>query len=389
MGMAASQARLLAITARKHDVEYEAQSIQNAKLQLATQTDAIYEEYQRALDATTLTIAAIDPNSGASSLITGTFNNIFSSNRVLPANGSNYVLRDMQNRVVVEDLVAQGYTDFQNAPAYPQTAQMFAMYMLGYDPDSPVSTPDPLNWEYDAWHDSSNQPISDFIQEKFDALMQYMTVNDLVPDTPGTDATHIYNPDLSNATPEQIAKYNQLLNSYIKAIYSNNEVMENVYAEFWNDAPENFDYDLFNYYVGIYNAIQQSGGQCVGISTFDGMNGDAANNSDWLKNMIECGQLRVMKLNHNTSTDVYSLDTITISADANLAHTQTTTIDKTALAKAEAKYNHDMKQIDKKDKRYDLELSKLDTERNALQTEYDSVKKVIDENIEKTFNIFS
>ena len=146
---------------------------------------------------------------------------------------------------------------------------------------------------------------------------------------------------------------------------------------------------MFNYYVGIYNAIQQSGGQCVGISTFDGMNGDAANNSDWLKNMIECGRLSIMKLNHNTSTDVYSLDTITISADANLAHTQTTTIDKTALAKAEAKYNHDMKQIDKKDKRYDLELSKLDTERNALQTEYDSVKKVIDENIEKTFNIFS
>ena len=36
MGMAASQARLLCITARIHDVEYQAQAIQNAKLQLAT-----------------------------------------------------------------------------------------------------------------------------------------------------------------------------------------------------------------------------------------------------------------------------------------------------------------------------------------------------------------
>ena len=227
MGMAASQARLLAITARKHDVEYEAQSIQNAKLQLATQTDAVYEEYQRALDATTLTVAAIDPNSGASSLVTGTFNNLFSSNRILPANGSNYVLRDMQNRVVVEDLVAQGYEDFQSSADYPKNAQMFAMYMLGYEPNSLDSTPDPLNWEYDAWHDdSNNQPISDFIQEKFDALTQYMTDNNL--NGTETPETFIYNPDLSNATPEQIAKYNQLLNSYIKAIYSNNEVTENL-----------------------------------------------------------------------------------------------------------------------------------------------------------------
>ena len=56
MGMAASQARLLTITARMHDVEYQAQSIQNAKIQLATQSDQVYQNYLEALDATTLTI---------------------------------------------------------------------------------------------------------------------------------------------------------------------------------------------------------------------------------------------------------------------------------------------------------------------------------------------
>ena len=59
------------------------------------------------------------------------------------------------------------------------------------------------------------------------------------------------------------------------------------------------------------------------------------------------------------------------------------------LAKAEAKYEHDLKLIDKKDKQYDLSLSKLETERSALTTEYDSVKKVIEDNIERTFGIFS
>ena len=58
MGMAASQARLLTITARLHDVEYKAQSIQNAKIQLSTQSDQVYNEYLEALNATSLTITA-------------------------------------------------------------------------------------------------------------------------------------------------------------------------------------------------------------------------------------------------------------------------------------------------------------------------------------------
>ena len=36
-----------------------------------------------------------------------------------------------------------------------------------------------------------------------------------------------------------------------------------------------------------------------------------------------------------------------------------------------------------------MELSKLETEREALKTEYDSVKKVASDNIERTFGIFS
>ena len=55
MGMAASQARLLTLTARLHDVEFEAQTIQNAKLKLADAEDAIYQRYLDALDATQIT----------------------------------------------------------------------------------------------------------------------------------------------------------------------------------------------------------------------------------------------------------------------------------------------------------------------------------------------
>ena len=48
-----------------------------------------------------------------------------------------------------------------------------------------------------------------------------------------------------------------------------------------------------------------------------------------------------------------------------------------------------MRQINRKDKEYDLDLAKLDTQRQALTKEYEGIKTVINENIERTFGIFS
>ena len=94
MGMAASQARLLCITARIHDVEYQAQSIQNAKTQLATLSDAAYQEYLRELDDTTLTIKALDGN-GDIKRVVATFNNLCSRNRVKSSDDKEYAIYDV------------------------------------------------------------------------------------------------------------------------------------------------------------------------------------------------------------------------------------------------------------------------------------------------------
>ena len=107
MGMAASQARLLSITARIHDVEYQAQSIQNAKIQLATQEDKAYREYNAALEATTLTINAIDLKSGEKSTVPATFNNLCSRNRLTGANGDNYAIRNKEGLLLVENEIEE------------------------------------------------------------------------------------------------------------------------------------------------------------------------------------------------------------------------------------------------------------------------------------------
>ena len=54
MGLAASQARLLLLTARKSDLEYRAQQITNSEMILAMQTEEIAREYSNKLSNQTL-----------------------------------------------------------------------------------------------------------------------------------------------------------------------------------------------------------------------------------------------------------------------------------------------------------------------------------------------
>lgn len=59
------------------------------------------------------------------------------------------------------------------------------------------------------------------------------------------------------------------------------------------------------------------------------------------------------------------------------------------VKKAEAKYEADMKEINKKDTKYDTQLSACETERNAIKEEIDSLKNVIKDNVDLTFKLFS
>ena len=63
--------------------------------------------------------------------------------------------------------------------------------------------------------------------------------------------------------------------------------------------------------------------------------------------------------------------------------------DEVELKKAEAKYEADMKRIDMKDRKYDSDLAALETERNAIKQEIDTLKTVAKDNVERTFKLFS
>ncbi len=64
MGMSSSQARLLSLTARQHDVEWRAQKLQAEKLQLANDSDRVYNTYLNALNSTKIQTRVYDEYNG-------------------------------------------------------------------------------------------------------------------------------------------------------------------------------------------------------------------------------------------------------------------------------------------------------------------------------------
>ena len=387
MGMAASQARLLCITARIHDVEQQAQAIQNAKIQLSTQSDQVYQEYLEALDATTLTIKDWQGNTMVAS-----FSSIVGRNAV-DCGANKYAIRNDRGELVVPDDIYELYTDYMDDGG---VADPYAFAMYAIDPNNLPNYPDEgaennvLEYLKNG-EEASNSTVVALtnMQESMQSLLDengFESYEDLLNTFQSTSSDELEYKSLK----ELKQKYDEINQSFRFQLY--NSYGKNVFNEAagYNQEDESeFNQDDFNYYVDMFKQIQAAGGQCVSIDDYNGTDGDASNNSEWLKNMVASGKFAISMVNKDTKSGEVSFKSTAPNSDTYLGEENVSSIDKTALAKAEAKYEKDMKIIDQKDKKHDMDLSKLETERTALTTEYDSVKKVINDNIERSFGIFS
>ena len=103
--------------------------------------------------------------------------------------------------------------------------------------------------------------------------------------------------------------------------------------------------------------------------------------SGWLLEQLEMANLFVQKLDPETDTwNDYSYVSSSVF---------TTEADDSEVARAEAEYEYTMAEIQSKDKRFDLDLDNINTEHTAVDTEMSSVDKIVDDNIKKTFEVFS
>ena len=113
MGLAASQVRLLSLTARQHTVEYEAQRIEAQKLALANESDQVYNTYLEALDATKVQYKVVS-NDGSTNYNDATFANLAAAGFLFNVNGK--VFNNLDD--VKKALKADGVADISAADSY-------------------------------------------------------------------------------------------------------------------------------------------------------------------------------------------------------------------------------------------------------------------------------
>ena len=387
MGMAASQARLLSLTARLHDVEFEAQSIEQAKLSLADQEDAVYQKYLDALDATCITGKLM--RDGEQATVAATFQNLCGGWENTLAVGSGNLAYGLVNqssgKLYVTQAVYDGYKKYSG-----NDADEFALQMLGFSQaeiEAYIKHRDTKGTFY---------PLSDTTNST--ASKKLVKVDASVDSYSYGNTYYIKNAEGGYSECTDIASYTKKDENgntiFDTDALSTAELYTKISEDDTTTTPEAIIVDVKaideklktsegNYYQNIFRMIQDCNG-CEVIAE------EYKNDSEWLTSMVEQGQIGIYILSESADEeDGYKFEQTSTSSGGYLSDTYISSIDSTELKRAEAEYNKDLKAINRKDTQYDLALEELETERTAITTELDSLRTVIDDNIERTFGIFS
>ena len=103
MGMASSQARLLNLTARMHQIEYKAAKLEAQKLQLSNESSAVYDTYLEALDATKIQYSTLTSD-GSITYIDATYAALQAAGYILVFKDQDIITEDNYDaRILVDE----------------------------------------------------------------------------------------------------------------------------------------------------------------------------------------------------------------------------------------------------------------------------------------------
>lgn len=488
MGMASSQARLLSMTARMSNNEFEQQSIAHSKQRLADRTDQINDSYLDALNKTKYQVLT-GYNGSEASYADITYNQITGCNAV--ASGKQYIVKDNKGKVLVSQQIADAYK--KNNGDFNRFLRDLGLTQANIDVSKYTESEEAIHDAWDKYLSSVGKSIDDmdsqhilgfgynsFSNESFDGYPTYNSAYAATADGQETlnlfkDSTGYYtnrytvearqytdeNGDIQTGvfyqTREQQGtnEYTQLFDVTYntadgKFTYTNGAgdkvETETLYASegpagqaiisedqknyltlvdpaanqyksesgilytvtdtpkalnfegtttsqrelydyavalteaYYNNSNSastanlTYDAERVNYYKNIFNEMRS-----CGYTTTE--NESDLKDSNWFVNKVKSGEL---VLAYYSTTEKSFINT-TLDDDESITEKE----DKTAIAIAEQEYNTKLDRIEKEEKQFDMELNKLEAEHSALQTEYDSVQKVISKNIEKSYNTFN
>lgn len=301
MGMSASQLRLLTLTARLSDLEFQAQGIENARIRLSQKGEQVAKDYNNALGKKTLNVmSGVDATTGTYQYVTANAYNLTTYNAVSAVDKQRF-LKDNYGNVLVTEGVASAFNKSGG------TLEGF-LNQLGYTSD----------------------------QSKNNTKVQLKEKVQVSPTSDMPGATII---------KEQTVKY---------------------------------DSGAVSYYTNVFNQMTNG---------YNSPGNENMYSSDWLYSQLTAGNIHLEEWNEAGGTDGKgAYEEVSWSSGDPTIQTRN---DDQAAAKAEAEYTAATAEIQTKDKQLELSLKQIDTEHGAIQTEYDSVKKVIDKNIERSFKTFN
>ena len=442
MGMAASQARYLALTARKTNTEWEGQQINQARTALANQSANLFNRLlglevpnaPKTTDYTELQYSYTD----------GENESVLESWQQLSSADPDY------NYIVNSYYYAHVYTGSKKLLENPEVQSKNIAKKETYDNDGQVN---PVVSFSDGTYTIINNDTGEVLAGPFEALKDKVETDNTLEeslrdfevakgmatadgvlntddvygyqDASGTwhffvpnendpvSYTTEYKPayvgnskltELSKLTKDenidQVAELAQILkdcpDSSIKDYLSFDDNGNLIYT---GEGIYTFDYQGKTYFTtekDLQNSIQSPNSADKPIEVQDKL---AYYNASYIKTKIEQTNHALLETDGNGRFKSVKFDNNSVVYDLNVE----TVTDEAAYKDAMNEYNYKKEQYEKtiadinaktsiiqqEDRTLELRLKQLDTEQNALATEMDAVKKVIKDNVEKTFKTFS
>lgn len=434
MGMAASQARYLALTARKTNTEWEGQQINQARTALANQSANLFNQLlnlevpnaPKTTDYTELQYSFTD----------GENESVLSSWEQLSTSDPNY------NYIVKHYYYADVYTGSKKLLENPQVQTKGELTIEDFMDQDPVVTYNANDNTYTiTTADGQSRTYSAISDQNMDtklenALTDLSTAIDMAQADGVLNTDGVYGYQDSNGTwhfflEDDVAEPKDYSTVYVPSFVGNSklteltELTEDQAAELAQvlrdcadssisdylsfDADGNLVYNGEGIYTfdmqgktyfttekDLYNSMQTQNDYEKPIDVQEKL---AYYNATYVQKKIEetnhalletDGNGRFTSVKFDDDSVVYSLNVESVT-------------DEDAYQDAMNEYNYKIQEYEKtiadinartsiiqqEDRTLELRLKQLDTEQNALATEMDAVKKVIQDNVESTFKTFS
>lgn len=337
MGLSASQARYLQLTARKSDKEYQAQQINQQRNEIAQRLSDASLAYSEGINNRRLMYSTPVGNGTEVNKVALDYKSITS--------GLGYTLVDKNGREVrptTEDAVAQAAQLKEQADAEYE-ARMNQKYFT-------------VNIE----GEHGSKQATRVNGQNFSQLVGFA---DPIVDSNGNtvDSTSFLE-NVKNMNEVELNNY-WFENGY--TFMSGNELSQVAYVEGYEEAAAARD--------AMYAEAED-------VMSHPYIYDDRCNDNDYLETQLRNGEWTLRRY----IPDEDKSEDINYSYVANIVDELDTSDD--AAVTAEYEYLSDYWQ--QKDKQLELELQQIQSEHNAIETEIDSVKKVIEKNVDKSFKTF-